>query len=179
MSTGCESYADALVERARGRLEVGRARQVEAHLETCGDCRAALAVIEAVQRAAVEVPDGLEARLQAAVRGPAHSAGPAAVPDAGDPVRAGVASERPARTPTGRWPRRGAWALPLAAAAALAIWLGAELLGPPNGESAGEVAAEVEPYGAWPASDGVVAGELVLSELSVEELEALLEEMEP
>ena len=178
MSTGCEFYADALVELAGGRLESGRARQVETHLEACGDCRASLAVIEAVQRAAVEVPAGLEVRLQAAVRDPARSDAPAAVTLTGDPGRSPVGSERPTRPKTRWWPGGGAWALPLAAAAALAVWLGAELLAPPNNESTGEVAAEVEPYGAWPASDGVVAGELVLSELSVEELEALLEEME-
>ena len=76
------------------------------------------------------------------------------------------------------WRDWRAWTLPLAAAAALAVWLGAnELLAPDSAAPAVVDVAEYEPYGAWPASDGIVAGDLVLSELSVEELEALLEEM--
>jgi hypothetical protein len=36
---------------------------------------------------------------------------------------------------------------------------------------------EYEPFGAWPADGLIVAGDPLLSELSVEELEALLREM--
>lgn len=164
MSTGCEFYADALVELARGGLEPERAERVEAHMATCDACRAALAVVRRVQRAPAPVPAGLEARIQAAVRGPI----PAAVGGPKAPV------ER-----TG-WGGRRAWALPVAAAAGLALWLGAgALLAPGPRAAAGEdeMAVEYEPYGTWPGSSGVVAGEVVLSELSLEELEALLEEM--
>ena len=70
--------------------------------------------------------------------------------------------------------------LPVAAVAALALWIGAaEILSPEPGSGTGSaVTMEYDPYGAWPGSSGVVAGEVVLSELSVEELEALLEELD-
>lgn len=171
MSTGCEFYADALVELAAGSLEEARVERVEAHLATCESCRRSLEVIRAVRRAPAPVPEALEARLQGAVRGVAV-ARPARAPGAGSGIR-----------PSWESPWRGwrPWALPAAAAAALALWIGAGTwLGvdspAPGGDP--EVAVEYEPYGAWPGSNGEVAGELVLSELSVEELEALLEEMQ-
>ena len=79
------------------------------------------------------------------------------------------------------WRGWGPWALPLAAAAALILWLGGNgLRSGPSEEPAATVDAvdaDYDPYGAWPGSNGMVAGDLVLSELTVEELEALLEEM--
>ncbi len=168
MNTGCEFYADALVELADGRLEPDRVERVEAHLADCGDCRAALDVIQAVRRSPAPVTEGLEARIRSAVRGEGTSAEERAAPTIGVERRGGAPRWRP-------------WALPLAAAAAVAIWLGGSaILGPGDGTGAGagEAVADYEPYGAWPASDGVVAGDLVLSDLTVEELETLLEEME-
>ena len=162
MSTGCEFYGDALVELARGELEPERRARVERHLEVCRDCRDGLAVVRAVLGAQAPVPHGLEARVRAAVSAPEPRLAPA--------------------TRTRSWGGWRVWGLPLAAAAALAVWLGGELLDPGvTGEPAGTegAAATYDPYGAWPASDGLVAGEVVLSDLSVEELEALLEELEP
>jgi anti-sigma factor RsiW len=165
MSTGCGFYADALVDLAAGRLEAGRVEQIETHLEGCRDCRAALEVIREVQASPAPMPAGLEARIQGAVRGDAATP----TPVIGLDPRAG------------RWRGWRPWALPLAAAAAAAIWLGgSELVSGPSEEptaAAEEVDADYDPYGAWPGSNGVVAGDLVLSELTVEELEALLEEM--
>lgn len=167
MSTGCEFYADALVDLARGDLERERAERVEGHLAGCEACRGALEVIRAVRAAPAPVPAGLEARIRDAVRG-------------------GVAAEssiRAARAPRPN-PWRGwrPWALPVAAVAALALWIGAaELLSPGDpGDTVGSGVTTMEyvPYGAWPGSNGELAGDLVLSELSVEELEALLEEMQ-
>lgn len=165
MSTGCGFYADALVDLAAGRLEAGRVEQIEEHLEACRDCRTALQVIRDVQAAPAPMPAGLEARIQEAVRGAETTPTPVIRLDPG----------------TGRWQSWRPWALPLAVAAAVALWLGgSELLPGPSGEptvSAEEVDADYDPYGAWPGSNGVVAGDLVLSELTVEELEVLLEEM--
>jgi hypothetical protein len=45
-------------------------------------------------------------------------------------------------------------------------------------ESALAAVGDFDPYGAWPAGGPVVAGAAALSELSEEELERLLEEME-
>lgn len=165
MNTGCEFYSDALVDLAADRLEPERAERIEAHVAMCQDCQAALTVIRAVREAPAPMPRGLEGRLRVAAQGD-------------EPV---VALETPER---GR-PRPGRswrpWALPVAVAAALAVWLGGEILSPAGPPSDGEELAEVDsdyPYGAWPGSSGVVAGEVVLSELSVEELEALLEEID-
>ena len=170
MSTGCEFYGDALVELARGGLEPERVQRVEAHLAECEACRADLAVIRAVESAPAAVPEGLQSRIREAVRGGAERSAPVA--DA-----PGV---RTRRAPV--WHGWRPWALPVAAAAALALWLGAaELVGPGAESGASDVAVEAveyDPYGAWPGSSGVVAGEVVLSELSVEELEALLEELD-
>lgn len=168
MSTGCEFYEDALVDLAEGRLEAARVKRVESHLETCAECREALTVIRAVGAAPAPMPDGLEARIQAALQ---DTPATERAPDR-PPARMGS---------TSRWSGWQSWALPVAAAAAVALWIGGSQLmapGPESGTATDMTAAEYDPYGAWPASDGEVAGDLVLSELSLEELEALLEEMQ-
>lgn len=184
MSAGCDFYADALADKALGRLESGRAESVERHLASCQECRTALVVMRRVRSTPLPVPEGLETRLQQAVReaaagnGRTHRTGvpgPELEAEKGRPGRVGA--------PSAGWGFRKRWALPLAAAAALAaLWVG---LGPegrpsPDEPEAGALVTveEYEPYGSWPASGDVIAGELVLSELSVEELERLLEEME-
>jgi anti-sigma factor RsiW len=165
MNTGCEFYANALVDRAAGRLETERGEWLDGHLADCADCAASLRALEALKGAPLEVPAGLEARVRAAVR---HASAPSPAAEVGIRAAAGAS-----------W---RAWALPLAAAAALAgIWLGVG--GPDAGVGNGtEVAAfamdDTDPYGAWPADGLIVAGDPVLSELSVEELEQLLEELE-
>ena len=172
MSRGCDFYADALVELARGQLGAGRVDRVERHLAECAECRSALEAIHAVRSAPAPVPEGLERRIQAAVRreATAPQTAPQTAPADRDPT--------PGAESRGSWRGWRAWALPLAAAAALAIWLGgSELLSPDAGAPDAVDVAEYEPYGEWPASDAIVAGDLVLSELSVDELEAILEEM--
>lgn len=163
MSKGCGHYEEALVERAAGRLRGPAARGLEAHLAECEACRTDLAVIQTVQRAMVPVPAGLEARVRTAVR------------DASQRNAAAVRS-----TPAGRRPRRidwRAWAVPLAAAAMLAAVFVVGREGTPTATGT-EASEEYAPYGALPGSDGFLAGDAVLSELTVEELERLLEEME-
>jgi anti-sigma factor RsiW len=169
MSGGCEFYADALVERAAGTLDAERAARLNAHLAGCADCTAAWRAIRALKDAPLEVPAGLEDRIRRAAR---EAARPAT-----------VAARRTARAdvhrPRARW---RPWALPLAAAAALVgIWIG--LGGPGNGPAVAPDAALVwfddyDPYGAWPAEGVIVAGDPLLSELSMEELEHLLQELE-
>ena len=169
MTTGCEDRHDALVEHATGRLTGPALQRIERHLERCDDCRADLAVIRAVRTAPVPVPEGLESRIQAAVRSgtpaPTESPAPSSAP-----------RHRSRRDGSRAWVGR-AWGVPLAAAALLAavFVLGREG-GTPGAEAV--VSEEYAPYGALPGSDGVLAGDALLSELSVEELERLLEEME-
>lgn len=165
MNTGCEFYADALVDRAAGRLETEREEWLDSHLADCADCAASLRALEALRAAPLAVPAGLEARVKAAVR------------DASAPTPAIDVGIRTA----GSAPWR-AWALPLAAAAALVgIWLGVggPDARPGNGDEVAVFAMDdTDPYGAWPADGLIVAGDPLLSELSVEELEYLLEELE-
>ena len=179
MSTGCEFYGDALVDLARDELEPGRRERVQAHLATCGACRADLAVIRAVQGSPAPVPEGLDARIRRAVaERKADGAEPAA-----DPGVESATGPRPVVTQRSQSPWSGwkVWAVPAMAAAALTLWVGGTLVlptGTPEPRQPTDLATEYDPYGVWPASDGVVAGEVVLSELTIEELEALLEELE-
>jgi anti-sigma factor RsiW len=168
MSRGCEFFADALVERAAGTLDRERDARLAAHLAECPDCMAALATIATLRAAPLEIPPGLEARIRSAVR--------EATRPTVQPAEA-VAGAAPRGIP----PRWRSWALPLAAAAALAaLWIG---IGLPGGndtlsDASFAVFEDYEPYGAWPADGLIIAGEPLLSELSVEELERLLQEME-
>ncbi|MGK7311399.1 MAG: anti-sigma factor family protein [Candidatus Longimicrobiales bacterium M2_2A_002] len=176
MSTGCECYGDALVDLVRGELEPGRAERVEAHLETCDACRAELAVVRAVRQSPAPVPDGLDARIRTAVA-ERLAVGARAAGGSIESTPRPVAGPR-ARSPWQRW---RIWALPAAAAAALTLWVGGALVLPSDGAgptATTEPTAGYDPYGVWPTADGVVAGDVVLSELTVEELEALLEEMQ-
>jgi anti-sigma factor RsiW len=169
MTTGCEFYADALVERAAGVLEPGRAAWLDEHLADCAECAAALRTVMALRASPLAVPSGLESRVRGAVREIARQE-----------LRGGDAGKVPADgSGVGRW---RPWALPLAAAASLlAIWVGIGAPGTGNEAAAPPpvvVFEEYDPYGAWPADGLFVAGQPVLSELSIEELEHLLKEME-
>lgn len=166
MSTECERYEDRLADVAAGRVDAGPG--LHDHLRACGRCREELELLRAVAGAGVEPPEGLEARIRTAVR--AAVARPDATPQV-LPLRR-------------RWAPRRRWALPLAAAAAVAaLWVGVLSDRGADGDAVQPettLAAEWDdPLGAWPAVGGEVAGEPVLSELSAEELEALLEEMAP
>jgi anti-sigma factor RsiW len=162
MTTACEFYADAVVERAAGVLDPERASWLDAHLASCAECAAALRTVSALHASPLPVPDGLEARLRTAVR--------AAAGQPGD-----------TRAARGAFHWR-AWALPLAAAAAAGgVWIASEAFGPGSdggGETPLVAFEEYDPYGAWPAGGVFVAGQAALSELSTEELEHLLTEME-
>jgi anti-sigma factor RsiW len=184
MNTGCEFFEDALVDHAAGRLTGEPARAVAEHLDVCADCRALLGAVQTVRRADVVVPEDLEARIRIAVHGVLDDA-------ARQPRREAPRPTRKILPWRGRSPRvtsRPRWllplTLPLTAAAALAlVWVGiGEYQDGDPGARGGSVDAAVAvedyaPYGAWPASD-MVAGDPLLSELSNEDLERLLEEME-
>jgi anti-sigma factor RsiW len=165
MKTDCEFDHELLIEHAAGRLQASGVERVQRHLAECESCRADLVVLRAVQGARVEVPEGLERRIRNAVRDRANA-----------PADVWTASPGRGRSRIPRWSWR-TWAVPLAAAAALA---GVLLVGGNGPTSTPELATteDYAPYGAWPGSDGVLAGDAVLSELSVDELERLLEEME-
>jgi anti-sigma factor RsiW len=183
MSTPCDFYVDAIGDLAVGQLEPERKRRVERHVTTCADCAALLEAARAVRTATAPIPAGLEARIRVAVRAAAGERaggwnGAIEEPD-------WLIEARPAR-PVGRRDRSARarswrpWAVPLAAAAALAlVWVGVDELGRDAVDAGDAQIAETEfaPYGTWPAADGRIAGDPLLSELSEEQLERLLEEM--
>ncbi len=170
MNRACETYTDALVEHAAGRLPAARLADLEAHLADCGACRAELAVVRCLRSSPVTTPPGLETRIREAVLVEAR-------PGKREPAVSLIRPRRGrARAP---WLP---WALPAAAAATLAlVWagLGGRGSGSPAEDAATLATTEsYEPFGAWPASDGIVAGEPVLVDLSEEQLQTLLEDME-
>ena len=198
MST-CTKHQEALPEYAAGDLSHERRRALEAHLEGCRECGEALAAVRSVREAVAPVPAGLEARIQAAVQtraagregdgreaargdgagageGTAAVSGPAG---GGSGSSEGAGAMRPRAGRTARWWRP--MALPLAAAAAIAaLWLGgSELARDPAGVAPVDAVEEdYDPFGAWPGAGGQVAGDPLLSELTEEQLEQLLEELE-
>ena len=151
----CEGIRELLPERDRDSLDAPDRLGVDEHLAVCADCRADLELIGALRAdaAAVRVPVGLETRVVNAVRRP---------------------------------PIRRAWVpahLAIAASIVLALLAGGALLrdGAGNRASAGvepgdavSAAAVVGPSVREPLLRGVPA----LHELSVEELEVLLSELE-
>jgi anti-sigma factor RsiW len=174
MSRGCEFYADALTDRAAGALDQERAARLDAHLAGCPDCSSALETVRALRAAPLEIPAGLETRIRRAVR---EAARPEVQPI---DVGAGAAS-RGVRAPHAFHAGWRRWALPLTAAAALAaLWIGVGLPGGPDTPDDPPLAVfeDYDPYGAWPADGLIIAGEPLLSELSMDELERLLQEME-
>lgn len=158
----CEAVRDLLPLRASGRLDDVRARAVGDHLDGCGDCRAELAVLRAVAATTPVAPAGLEARVLTGL----------AVPQT--PVRTRLASGRR------RWV--GLAPAPLAAAATFAAALlgGVLLYDRLDVPPAAPPVVEVDATLAWAAGAGdpLVQGATTLAELTDEELEQLLTEME-
>lgn len=175
MSTRCEFHGDALAELAAGRLAPAREGPLREHLSACAECRADLEALRAVASAAAAPPAGLEARIRVAVREAAAGGSGASELGSGEErIVRGAGRPRPAA-----W---RPWALPLAAAAALAaIWVGVVDRGPSAAEPDEEATLAADtyaPYGTWPADGPEVAGEPVLTGLSADDLELLLEEMQ-
>lgn len=65
---------DMLPLLATGRLDDEERRSIEAHLRTCADCRAELALVERVRATTARVPAVDVARVSAAVRGASRAA---------------------------------------------------------------------------------------------------------
>ena len=164
----CERVRDLLPEWLAGSLGGEGPAAVREHLSGCAVCRQEEALLRAVLAVRPEPPAGLEARIQARVR--------AELP-------AGLEGEE-RRVLAFR--RRGwrswtpAWALSAAALVALSLGIGVVW----NGETPAvtseplEVAAQEPLPEAWLWDDGLVAGAPVYEDLTDEELQALIEEME-
>jgi Putative zinc-finger len=147
----CDMIRDRMPGLETGGLDAAEALQVERHLEACAACADERAVVELVRAAAPEPPPGLEARIRrAAGSGAAAAARPRSVPSFA--VAAGV----------------------------VFVLLTGSLLMRTGLVPGGDEASRIDEVTlGWPhVSDPILRTVPVLSELSVEELESLLAELE-
>lgn len=150
MTMTCEIARDLLPELVSGALDRALADAVERHLDVCAACAAERGVVALVRAAVVRPPAGLESRVVRAVR----------------------TGGRAQRLPQAR-------RLAVAAMAAFAVLTGGLLL-------RGVVSDETEPAPGmadvtlgWPVvQDPILRATPALHDLSVEELESLLAELE-
>lgn len=161
----CAEVLDRLPDRAAGRLSAGDEAVVDRHLEGCGECRESLTTLTLLVSSRPAVPEGLEARIRAAVREAAARP---------EPVAGSAGRRARGRTP---W-LRPVWALPVAAVLALAVGIPVALSLADGPEPAGVLALADGESGLWFDDDLMVAGAPALSELSDDALAELLEELE-
>jgi len=160
----CAVAKDLLPDKVAGRVDPALAGRLDLHLQGCGDCVADLAVIGLLQTHLAPSPEGMAARIQAALRqdAPTREARPAM---RHVPLRRGSLLRIP----------KAAWAL--ASAAIIVLALGTSTLLQRSADPSEEEAWTAFFDGVrsvWVGGDGVVAGAPVLSDLSDLSDEALL-----
>lgn len=148
----CEYVRDTYPDVLHGRADAALVQRVNAHLRQCDECRAEAAVLDALNREPVYVPNGLEERIAHAVR-----------------------------KPRARWPV-SASSIGMAATLAAALIGGSIILNSQDEEPA-VPAANVRPpaassIGAVGVDAAMMSGKSSLEDLSVEQLEKLLGEMQ-
>lgn len=144
----CESVRDRLPEFLHARLDEGDRRALRRHVAECEDCAAELHLLEAVQADRVTLPPELEARVLRA---------------------AGATRHRP------RWGTPGRVAM--AASVTLALVTAGVLQWRTSAGTDDAVEALAPPP--WPSADEpLMRGGPALNQLSLDELESLLEELE-
>ena len=159
----CPDVLDRLPALAAGEVSGAEAETLRAHLAECEACAAEWTVVEMLREAGpVPVPSGLEARIQAAVRGEGQGSSSAPAP-------------RRRRVPS--WGLAAAAGIVLAVATPVLV----DRMGPAPGAGIEESAIEDGISDRLPSplldDEVVVAGAAVLDGLTDEALEQLLEEM--
>lgn len=162
----CKDVQDQLPEWISGALDLDQVNAVEAHLSSCPSCAEEASLVRTLIGARPRPPAGLQERIQARVR------------------EEMARDRRPGRIPAlrpGRWrPHAPVWAVSAAALVIVSLGIGVlwkdgtpEVMVDPV-----EVASQEPLPEAWLWDDGVVAGAPVYDDLTDEELQALIEEME-
>lgn len=159
----CASVLPLLPEWIRGEAGDDEGRRVEAHVAGCADCAAEAELLRALRASRPEPPAELAARIKGGLR---------------------AAEARPGASP-GWIPWEWSALVPRLAAVAAVLVLAASVLllpGEDGGDGAGDLGIELaldQVPEVWLSEDGMVAGAPLLSDLTEEEMESLLEEMEP
>lgn len=162
----CGEVQELLPDWVSGLLDSDRVEGVEAHLSSCPSCREEGALVRTILEARPKPPQGLQERIQARVR--EEMAG-----------GRGTSAARELQ-PKRLWSYTPAWVLSAAALAILSLGVGVlwEDGTPEVTVEPVEVASQEPLPEAWLWDDGVVAGAPVYDDLTDEELQALIEEME-
>lgn len=173
----CEEVLDRLPERMAGGLAPEKRRAMDAHLSGCEECGATYRFLAEAMETRPDPPAGsLNQVLEAVAREMDREFPGTAHPEAQVVVLP--------RTRRAFWRN---WSLPLPAAAVLVLALGtASLWFGRSGNGAGGLTETGEPlevaqgdgYSFFAGDDPLVAGAVVLEELSDEELRAILEDWE-
>lgn len=146
----CEYVRDVYPDVLNGQADAALVQSVRAHIAACAECRAEIAVIEAINAHGLLVPAGLEERVLNA-----------------------------ARQPQPRW-RIGRSDLAMAATLAAALIGGSIIMETRIPESSPPTAAKPAAHGIGTVSveAAMLSGKTSLEDLSVEQLETLLGELE-
>lgn len=148
MDPRCAQVQEDLPDFVAGRLAAAPSECVQAHLDTCDDCRAESELVALLFDARPAMPAGLTERIQARVR-----------------TRRAMLI-RP-------W-----WGLAAAGLAAVALGIGVSSRSEPAGDTVPAYVADLDgSLSPWVSDDGLIAGAPALDGLSDEALMTLLEEM--
>ena len=167
----CDRIRETLPEWILGTQGRELRMEITRHLAACADCSREEEVLRRVLSVRPKPPEGLAARIQARLKEEiAIGPGPESPQT---PGRVIPLFRRHRWTPT--------WALSAAAVVILSlgigiVWTGAEL--PEVGQSSTQDAIEEPAPEAWLWDDGMVAGAPVYDDLTDDQLETLIEELE-
>ena len=170
-SRGCDEIRDALPEWALGALDPAERATVEEHLSSCRDCSREEEVLRALLASRPQPPVDLEARIRARIREEMKGGGEIGAPEGG----AGVIP----LFRRGRW--APSWVLSAAAVVVLSLGIGVVWNDediPEVGQDPIQVVADEPLPEAWLWDNGVVAGAPLYDDLTDEQLEALIKELE-
>lgn len=147
----CEYVLDVYPDVLNGRADAALAQQVRAHVAACDDCGADIELLEALHAEPILVPAGLHERVVKATR-----------------------------SPQPRW-RIGRSELAMVATLAMAVIGGSLLVS--NDTVPTAPAPVIRPvaqqsYGLIGVEEAMMSGKASLEDLSIEELESLLKELE-